>query len=195
MRKILLILSMILSSSIYSQIGIKGGLTYNGENGLYKSISNTYSNKGKEEIGYHIGLYKKIKFSELYLQPELLYVSYQNEFKNETGNNFDLKQKRIDIPVSIGSSIFKFINIQAGPVLSYYFKDELSLENTNSINQKDFSLGLQVGTGISLSNLDITIRYDFPLEKHETNWVQNQNLKFTTEDTPRLLHISLGYRF
>ncbi|MXV37376.1 outer membrane beta-barrel protein [Flavobacteriaceae bacterium Ap0902] len=195
MKRTLLFLSLILTTVAYSQIGIKAGLTYNADDGLFKSAETAYTNNGKGNAGYHVGLYKKFGLTGVFIQPELWYVNYKNEFEDQSGNNFDLNYKRIDVPVSIGTNVLGIGQIQAGPVFSYYFEDDIDIANITEVDQDDISLALQIGAGISLQQLDISIRYDFPLGDRETKWVRENGYNFITESSPKILHVSLGYNF
>lgn len=195
MKKLLFLFGLIISTSAYSQIGIKAGFTYNADEGLYKSAENTYTNKGKGNSGYHIGIYKRFDLTGLYVLPEVWYVNYKTEFEDAAGKNVDVKYKRIDVPVSIGTKVLGLARIQAGPVFSYYFEDDINLDKIKDIEQDDISVALQVGAGVSLQSLDLSVRYDFPLGKRETKWINNSDYKFTTENSPQLLHLSIGYNF
>ncbi|MGI9525878.1 MAG: outer membrane beta-barrel protein [Weeksellaceae bacterium] len=195
MKRSLLFLVLIIAGFAQAQIGVKAGLTYNADDGLYKSVENTYTNKGKGSMGYHVGIYKKFALTGLYVQPELWYVNYKNEFENQAGKDIDVKYKRIDLPISVGTSVLRLGYVQAGPVFSYYFDDKINIDEISEIEQTDIAVALQLGAGLSFQNYDIMLRYDFPLGDRETKWLQNSDYEFVTENSPKLLHVSVGYRF
>lgn len=178
---------------VNAQIGIKGGLTYETDGGVLKTLDNTYRNKGEGSLGYHVGLYKKIKLSGIYVLPEIWYTTYKTDFEGNTGTGVEIRYKRIDVPVSLGTKILGIGSIHAGPLFSYYFEDEL--DNISDIKQDDISLGLQAGAGIKIQNLEFMLRYDFPLSERVTEYVQDNGYTFKTESTPKLLHLSIGYNF
>lgn len=197
MKKGIFVILILFAISLQAQsgFGIKGGLTYNASEDLLKTVNTTYEAKGKGSTGYHLGIFKRIELGGLYLQPELWYVNYKNEFKNENNSSFDVEYKRVELPVSLGTNVFKIFRIQGGPVISYYFDDSVKLDDVSEVKQNDLSIGFQAGAGIDISNFSIDVRYDFPLGERETEWVQDNNIRFKTGSTPRLLHLSLGYSF
>ena len=99
------------------------------------------------------------------------------------------------MPVSVGTSIMSLGYIQAGPVLSYYFDDEIDINEISKLEQDEIALGFQIGGGVEFDRISVNLRYDFPLGDRETEWVQNNDLNFNTESSPKLLHLSLGYKF
>lgn len=197
MRGFISILVLFIATSLSAQsgFGVKGGLTYNADEGLLKSVDNTYQAKGEGSVGYHVGVYKRFGLTGLYVQPEIMYVNYKNKFKSQERTDLEVQYKRIDVPVSVGTSILKFGYVQAGPVLSYYFDDKLDINEISNIKQDEIALGLQVGGGIELDNFSVNLRYDFPLGDRETQWVEDSNYNFNTESSPKLLHVSVGYKF
>lgn len=195
MRKAFSLLFIFALISLQAQIGVKAGLTYNADKGIIESLDEAYKSKGEGSIGYHVGINKKFMLTGLFVEPEIWYVNYKNEYKLEGGKSFDIQHKRIDVPVSVGTNILGLAEIKAGPVFSYYFKDELSLDKVTEVKQNDLALGLQVGAGVELQKFSINLRYDFPLGKRETEFIQNKELKFKTENTPKQLHLSVGYAF
>lgn len=183
--------------AIYAQsgFGIKGGYTYNADDGLFKTIDATYQAKGSGSDGYHLGVFKKFDLSGMYLQPEIWYVNYKNEFENQNNNSLEIQYKRIDVPVSLGTDLLKIFHFQGGAVLSYYFEDKINIGDISDIKQDDLAIGFQVGGGVSLDRFAIDLRYDFPLGERETEWVQDNNINFQTESSPKLMHLSLSYTF
>lgn len=197
MRTIISILVLFVATSISAQsgFGVKGGLTYNADEGLFKTVDNTYQSKGDGSMGYHLGVFKRFNITGLYVQPEILYVNYKNNFESETNRDVEVQYKRIDVPVSVGTSIMSLGYIQAGPVLSYYFDDEIDINEISKLEQDEIALGFQIGGGVEFDRISVNLRYDFPLGDRETEWVQNNDLNFNTESSPKLLHLSLGYKF
>ena len=197
MRAIISILVLFVATSISAQsgFGVKGGLTYNADEGLFKTVDNTYQSKGDGSMGYHLGVFKRFNITGLYVQPEILYVNYKNNFESETNRDVEVQYKRIDVPVSVGTSIMSLGYIQAGPVLSYYFDDEIDINEISKLEQDEIALGFQIGGGVEFDRISVNLRYDFPLGDRETEWVQNNDLNFNTESSPKLLHLSLGYKF
>lgn len=197
MRSIISILVLFVAASLYAQsgFGVKGGLTYNADDGLFKSVDQAYQSKGEGSMGYNIGVYKRIALTGLYVQPEVMYVNYKSKFEDSARKDYEVTYKRIDVPVSVGTTVLKMGYVQAGPVLSYYFDDKIDVNELSNVKQDEIALAFQLGAGVELNNLSLNLRYDFPLGDRETEWVRDNDFNFNTESTPKLLHVSLGYRF
>lgn len=197
MRSIISILVLFVAASLSAQsgFGVKGGLTYNADDGLFKSVDQAYQSKGEGSMGYNIGVYKRIALTGLYVQPEVMYVNYKSKFEDSARKDYEVTYKRIDVPVSVGTTVLKMGYVQAGPVLSYYFDDKIDVNELSNVKQDEIALAFQLGAGVELNNLSLNLRYDFPLGDRETEWVRDNDFNFNTESTPKLLHVSLGYRF
>lgn len=197
MRSIISILVLFVATSLSAQsgFGVKGGLTYNADDGLFKSVDQAYQSKGEGSMGYNIGVYKRIALTGLYVQPEVMYVNYKSKFEDSARKDYEVTYKRIDVPVSVGTTVLKMGYVQAGPVLSYYFDDKIDVNELSNVKQDEIALAFQLGAGVELNNLSLNLRYDFPLGDRETEWVRDNDFNFNTESTPKLLHVSLGYRF
>lgn len=197
MRSIISILVLFVATSLSAQsgFGVKGGLTYNADDGLFKSVDQAYQSKGEGSMGYNIGVYKRIALTGLYVQPEVMYVNYKSKFEDSARKDYEVTYKRIDVPVSVGTTVLKMGYVQAGPVLSYYFDDKIDVNELSNVKQDEIALAFQLGAGVELNNLSLNLRYDFPLGDRETEWVRDNDFDFNTESTPKLLHVSLGYRF
>ena len=197
MRSIISILVLFVATSLSAQsgFGVKGGLTYNADDGLFKSVDQAYQSKGEGSMGYNIGVYKRFALTGLYVQPEVMYVNYKSKFEDSARKDYEVTYKRIDVPVSVGTTVLKMGYVQAGPVLSYYFDDKIDVNELSNVKQDEIALAFQLGAGVELNNLSLNLRYDFPLGDRETEWVRDNDFNFNTESTPKLLHVSLGYRF
>ncbi len=197
MRSIISILVLFVAVSLSAQsgFGVKGGLTYNADDGLFKSVDQAYQSKGEGSMGYNIGVYKRFALTGLYVQPEVMYVNYKSKFEDSARKDYEVTYKRIDVPVSVGTTVLKMGYVQAGPVLSYYFDDKIDVNELSNVKQDEIALAFQLGAGVELNNLSLNLRYDFPLGDRETEWVRDNDFNFNTESTPKLLHVSLGYRF
>ena len=197
MRSIISILVLFVATSLSAQsgFGVKGGLTYNADDGLFKTVDQTYQTKGEGSMGYNIGVFKRFALTGLYVQPEVMYVNYKSKFEDSSRKDYEVTYKRIDVPVSVGTTVLKLGYVQAGPVLSYYFDDKIDVNELSNVQQDEIALAFQLGAGVELNNLSLNLRYDFPLGDRETKWVRDNDFDFNTESTPKLLHVSLGYRF
>lgn len=195
-KTILSLFAMLCLVSVNAQFGVKAGLTFDADGGVFKALSDAYQKDGKGKVGYHVGIFKKINLPMIFIQPEVQYVNYEVEYTESNSNTFKTNYKRIDVPVSVGTNLFLGLaQVQIGSVLSYYFEDDIKMDDVSDIKQDDFSIGMQLGAAINLKKLVVSARYDFPIGKRETNFLDNNNISFQTDNTPKLLHLSLGYKF
>src|SRR5690606_33942654 len=200
MKKLFLIATLLLNCVAFaqnSQFGIKAGLVYNADNGegVFENAGTIYEEKGEGSVGFQAGAVVRIKTGGLYIQPELLYTSFKNEYKKPTGESFEIGKRRIDVPVNIGKTFLgKFIQVQIGPVFSYYFDDDISLGDIENAEQDEFNVGLQIGTGLNIKNFNVDLCYEFGFGKNSSEFVQG-TWGFETENRSQLLNLSVGYFF
>ena len=174
--------------------GVKAGLVFNTDKGeLFSDISEIYDRKGEGSVGYQLGVLTRIGIGGLYVQPEVLYTQFRNEYASEFGD-FEVTKKRVDVPVNVGKTILGIAHIQAGPVFSYYMSDDVNWDQVSKLKQDDFNVGLQAGAGVKISNFLVDLRYEFGLGKTTTKFV-SENSTFSTDSRPQFLNLSLAYIF
>ena len=197
MKKLLLTAFVALSSFASAQdieFGAKAGLIFNTDKGeVISDLTNIYNSKGKGSTGFQLGGLTRLSFAGFYIQPEVLYSQFKNEFSVED-QTFKVTKKRFDVPVNVGKTFLKVAHVQAGPVFSYYLADNVSWSDVNKIEQDDFNVGLQVGTGAKISNIMLDVRYEFGLGKMTSNFVKEQT-SFSTDTRPRFLNVTVAYLF
>lgn len=153
MRKLFLVFAVVLmSSALMAQmpnIGIRGGLT---TAKLKSDLSSNFSSDNK--LGYQGGVFVRVNFGKLYLQPEVIYnhrstkleYTFSPEINTDelkAGVRYDMKLGTFDVPVLLGFKIMnsKLMNVRifAGPLVSFASSKELSYEYTTG-NGEDFEL-------------------------------------------------------
>lgn len=190
-----LLSAIVMQGQILGGWGVKAGLTYNADAGLLTTANNVHSNTGSGNAGFHVGVYKPFSLGGFFIQPELWYVNTSASYNTESQRALNITQQRIDVPVSLGMSVLNIARIQAGPLLSYYFRDDASLNEVQNISQQDIALGLQLGASVQLAQFQGYLRYDFALGDRTTEFVQDNNVRFQTNNTPQMLHVGIGYVF
>lgn len=196
MKKLFLAGFALFSMSAFAQnidFGLKAGMVYNTDNGVLKALDGAYQEKGKGSIGFQAGGMMRIKAVGFYVQPEVLYTSFKNEY-----DGGDVKKNRIDIPVNVGKTFaLGLVQVQTGPVFSLNFKDKIDGDVYNNVEADktdNVSLGWQIGTGVNIKKLNIDVRYEFGLGKTSSEFLQGAaGTNFKTEDRINMLNISLGY--
>ncbi|WP_313384912.1 outer membrane beta-barrel protein [Chishuiella sp.] len=175
--------------------GLKGGAVFNTDKGQVwrDATSNIYKKDGKAAAGFQAGALLRVSLTGLYIQPELLYSQFKNEYEYQNVKT-DVTKKRLDIPVNVGKRFLGIGHIQAGPVFSYYFDDKISLKDVSKAKQDDFNVGFQVGTGVEISRLLLDLRYEFGFGKTTSKFIKD-GTQFTTQNRPQMLNLSLAYLF
>ncbi|WP_312208533.1 MULTISPECIES: porin family protein [Empedobacter] len=174
--------------------GLKGGAVFNTDKGEVWNDATRNIFKGKAAAGFQAGALARISLAGIYIQPELLYTQFKNEYNIE-GESFDVTKKRMDIPVNVGKRFLGIAHIQAGPVFSYYFDDKLSVKEFTKAKQDEFNVGMQIGGGVQVSKLLFDLRYEFGLGKIGSEIVNSDGRQFQTENRPQMLNLSVAYLF
>ncbi|WP_312355658.1 porin family protein [Empedobacter sp.] len=175
--------------------GIKGGAVFNTDKGkVWQDAGNIFKRDGKASAGFQAGALARVSLAGIYIQPELLYTQFKNEYNIE-GESFDVTKKRMDIPVNVGKRFLGIGHIQAGPVFSYYFDDKLSVKDFTTAKQDEFNVGMQIGGGVQVSKLLFDLRYEFGLGKIGSEIVNSDGRQFQTENRPQMLNLSVAYLF
>ncbi len=180
--------------------GVKGGAVFNTDKGeVWRDTGNIFKKDGKASAGFQAGALARISLAGIYIQPELLYTQFKNEYnaEDQNGNDRDFKvtKKRLDVPVNVGKRFLGIAHIQAGPVFSYYFDDKLSVKEFTTAKQDEFNVGMQIGAGVEVSKLLFDLRYEFGLGKVGSEILNGNNREFKTENRPQMLNLTVAYLF
>ncbi len=173
------------------KFGAKAGLTFNAGDGIIKTVNDVYQEKGEGSIGYHAGFYAKVELTGLYIQPEIYYLHYATDYSGD--EDVTAVYNRIDVPINVGFSVAKLARLQAGPLLSYYLKENFKGIKVENLQQDNFNVGMQLGAGVDVGKLSFDLRYDLSLMERQSKFVL-ENTDFKVEDTPKLLHLSVAYK-
>ena len=175
--------------------GIKGGAVFNTDKGkVWEDAGNISKKDGKASAGFQAGALARVSLAGIYIQPELLYTQFKNEYDVD-GQKLNVTKKRMDIPVNVGKRFLGIGHIQAGPVFSYYFDDKLSVKDFTTAKQDEFNVGMQIGAGVEVSKLLFDLRYEFGLGKVGSDILNGSNGQYRTENRPQMLNLSVAYLF
>lgn len=175
--------------------GIKGGAVFNTDKGkVWQDAGNIFKKDGKASAGFQAGALARVSLAGIYIQPELLYTQFKNEYDVD-GQNLDVTKKRLDIPVNVGKRFLGIGHVQAGPVFSYYFDDKLSVKDFTTAKQDEFNVGMQIGAGVEVSKLLFDLRYEFGLGKVGSDILNGSKGQYRTENRPQMLNLSVAYLF
>lgn len=195
MKKTLLLAAFaMLSITAFAQndsgFGIKAGLNYNG-NGNYFESAGDAANEPDRNIGYHAGIFGKIKILKLYIRPELVYTKTKSDYN---GSDFDMS--KLDVPVLVGIKVVGPLHIFAGPAFQYILDSEFDGIGIDEI-ENDFSVGAHLGAGLNLGKLGIDLRYERGFSDNEARFINTNltNLPNSRIDTrPEQLILSLSLK-
>lgn len=203
MKKVFLtILTITFLNFSFAQIdwGAKAGLNYNFGGDLTEffpgaadGVENIITG-ADDKAGFHVGLWTKFRFAGLYVRPELVYTQLNNSYNSSSPNNLDtdFKTNKIDVPILLGAKVIGPLHIFGGPAFQYITKSDLRSDIEN-IDTNDFSVGLQLGTGLELGRLGVDVRW----EKGFSNDLDGQflNTQIDVDNRPNQIIFGLSYRF
>ena len=150
-----------------SGFGLRAGLNYSSNGDYFESLTAVAENPDRN-VGYHFGVYYKLG-GKIFIKPELLYTKTKSEYPD---GEFDLQ--KIDIPAMVGIEIFGPLNLFLGPDFQFILDSKFDGISINEI-ESDFTVGIQVGLGVSLGNIGLDIRYEKGLSENEAIFI-NDNI-------------------
>lgn len=172
-----------------SGFGIKGGLNYNGNGDYFESVGDV-ANEPEHSIGYHVGVFGKIKLLRLYVRPELVYTKTKSDYEVSS-----FEMSKLDMPILVGVKIVGPLHIFAGPAFQYILDSEFDGIGINEI-ENDFSVGFHFGAGVNLGKLGVDIRYEKGFSDNEARFVNTNitslpNSRIDTRPEQVILSLSL----
>ena len=219
MKKIIFVAVLLLSVSFVNaqlNFGIKAGYNSSlGMNNLSSVKTGDYNlNSVNSELanGFHAGVFGRVFFDKIYLQPELLYAMGKKNYTlkiNDANNNplgtFDkmVSVSTVDVPLLLGYKVLdlKIVNLRvfAGPKLRFNAGSTLEFKNVTGggfelgdlkDDVKAAQLGLEAGFGVDVLMLALDFRYNLIGDMYQTK------LKDVTIDNipANTFVISLGWK-
>ncbi len=180
---------VLLSSGAFAQaqfsVGLKGGLNF--ANLDVSSAQNTYNNR----TGYHFGAFTLLKFSQIGIQPEVIFSQQGSKVDADFGN-FESNFSYVNIPVMLKLYTIAGINLQAGPQFGFLMNDPVIKDPQgqtieNAYKKSDISLGLGAGWDLPFG-ITLDARYNLGLSKID----DAPNVESTRN---QVWQVSLGYKF
>lgn len=208
LKKLISVAFTVASLSSFAQItiGAKANLLYPTDKASWSNIKNgvpqIYNEKGKNNAGFNAGISLKIDTPlGIFVQPELYYTSFSNEFSEPTTNTtIKVKNNRIDLPVLVGYNVLgKILGVYAGPVASYNLSTNNQWNDFKENATKQFTVGYQLGAQVTISKLVLTARYEGAFSKDQREFISsnisNSSTTIKYDNRPNLLLFGLGMNF
>lgn len=193
MRRTLLTgLLVLCSAAAFSQtgpgFGIKGGLNYNANGDYFESAGEAARNPDRN-VGYHLGFWGKLG-NDVYLRPELVYTRTKSDYDGD-----DFKMSKLDVPVLLGVKVIGPLHVFGGPAFQYILDTEFDGITVDDV-ENNFTVGLNLGAGISLGNIGVDLRYERGFSNNEasfinTNIIQAGASRIDTRPDQLILSLSL----
>lgn len=210
MKKIMLslVVSICILSTGYSQfeIGVKAGVSsfdLASEGIIFKDDNRDYKlNFANAEYGVHFGIYSRVSFLGLYVEPAVLFnsntVNFNLEELSEDGPLNTLKSetyRNVDIPLLVGTKL-GFVRLQAGPVAHFYLDSTSDLFSISGYkhNFEKATYGGQIGLGLDIWRFRLDALYETNLSNFGEH-IEVDGQQFAFDDGADRVVLTLGVRF
>jgi len=218
MKKIIFAAVLLLSvSTAFAQIdfGVKAGYTSSLSTTNLDLIKtgdyNVKTVNAELSNNFHAGVFARLGFGAIYVQPELLYAMGKKDYKvsmKDAANNDVTYDKfvtisTVDVPLLLGYKVLdlKVANLRvfAGPKLRFNAGSTLEFKNLTggTVKQEDLvkdikaaQLGLEAGLGIDILKFTLDARYNLIGDMYQTQ-IKDLNIDKIPAST---FVISLGWK-
>jgi hypothetical protein len=206
-----LVLVVLVSIPAFSQLqwGLKAGVSTNSlsmpsiKTVTSGTTSHTVDAITSAKYGFHGGVFVRLTFFGIYLQPELLFSTRTNEYTIDKGTtaSYVAKQNfnKLDLPVMLGFKLGP-LRLNAGPSGSLLINSPTALISNPDFknNYARMTFGYQAGVGFDLFKLlTFDVRYEGSLKKYQ-NQIQSlvgTGTKVNLDDRPNGFLFSVGLMF
>jgi len=197
-----------LSTMGYSQfeIGVKAGINSTelaSTDLIFSDGNNDYRLQFQDaEYGVHFGLYTRVSFMGLYIEPAVLFnsttVNFNLEEFSEDGPISTLRSetyRNVDIPLLVGTKL-GFLRLQAGPVAHFYLDSASDLFSISGYkhNLKNATYGVQIGAGVDIWRFRFDALYETNFSKFGEH-IEVNGEQHSFDDGADRVVLTLGVRF
>jgi hypothetical protein len=162
MKKILCVAAVLFSMTAFGQflsLGVKAGANISNFTG-----GNFDAVKKKSLVGFHGGLYLRLKFLNFSLQPEAM-ISTQGAVIDSVSGSYDWKITYVNVPVMAQFRFPGGFYLEAGPQVGFKVSEDIDNETLQDF-AKGLDLSLAGGLGFrGKKGLGIGGRYTFGVSK------------------------------
>ena len=180
MKKVLLIALALVTFQGFAQketcIGIKAGVNYSQNGDLKTAVSsaaNDLISGSDQKMGYHLGLYAKMKLPIFYLRPELIFTHTKSAY-DFSGSSGVYSQSKIDLPILLGYEILGPLHVFAGPSIQFVLGNDFDIKQVALTDlEKNTTIGFQFGAGLNLGRLGLDVRFERGLSPNQISLINN----------------------
>lgn len=208
MKKIISTAFILIAGIASAQVSVSGkaNMLFPTASSSWKDIKasgqNTYDEKGKNSVGYNVGLSVKVDLpTSFFIMPELYYTTFKTEFTDPTtSTTIEAKSNRVDLPVLLGTNVLgKSLGVFVGPVASYNLSKDNQYNDFRENATNNFTLGYQFGAQAKIKKVILNARYEGAFTQDQRDFI-NKNVMGETytvryDNRPNLLILGLGYSF
>jgi hypothetical protein len=169
-----------------SGFGIKGGLNYGANGDYFESTEQAYKDP-KSNVGYHLGIFGQLG-DKLFLRPELVYTKTKSDYDN---NSLDMS--KLDLPVLVGVHLIGPLKVFAGPAFQYILDTDYDGITIGDV-ENDFTVGLNIGAGLSFGKIGIDLRYERGFSENEVTVVDGVFADDRIDTRPDQLVLSVALK-
>ncbi|MFY9444868.1 MAG: porin family protein [Flavobacteriaceae bacterium] len=180
MKKVLLIALALVTFQGFAQketgIGIKAGVNYSQNGDLKTAVSsaaNDLISGSDQKMGYHLGLYAKMKLPIFYLRPELIFTHTKSAYDFSESSGV-YSQSKIDLPILLGYEILGPLHVFAGPSIQFVLGNDFDIKQVALTDlEKNTTIGFQFGAGLNLGRLGLDVRFERGLSPNQISLINN----------------------
>ena len=179
--------------------GIKAGINTGNFDLNNKKFGESFYLINDSRTGYHAGVFMRLNFLGLHVQPEFLYNwnRYDMTALDRSAGNGETKTKvkvqTLEVPVLAGLDIL-FLRLNAGPVFNLMNKSSVSKGSVGDVDILKPTVSFAAGIGIDLMKVCVDVRYNGQFKK-TSNSVTIGNDTKDFKSNFQGWTFSVGYKF
>jgi hypothetical protein len=178
MKKILVLVAALavfhFSNAQLLTFGLRGGVSSSGlqvKESFPVSGGTISYQDGDKVLGWHVGVLARVKISNFYVQPEVLFTESGGDIEvSGTGYTTPeigtIKFNNLSIPVLAGVKLGSIFRVNLGPAFNFPLSQKVS-DNIKDLEQNynSATIGYQAGIGADISILMLDLKYEGNLSK------------------------------
>ncbi len=172
---------------------------------IYEGNANMDSLKisvANANFGIHGGVYVRLKFGPLYVQPEVLFNTESYHYTIDDFSQSGVQQmltdrfNTLDIPIMVGLKSGP-IRLQAGPIGTLMLSNDNQLETLSETYERqltNLTWGYQAGLGVDMGSVNLDIKYEGGLAAFGSNYEIYGNV-YEFDSRPNRWVMTIGLKF